>query len=1205
MANEPKNDFTLEEILAEQRVKKEKTSTGEPLPSSQKPSAAKQVSSAEPVNSGSRPEGGPPVKPAKGNPQAIGKQPLQKPMAPKPANPQQAFLSSQKANEQEEVGATEDLNLYATGNIKAADLQTGTSKKKKKGLFGWFGKRDKKKKVPDFDESDDMFYGLQLKPIDEYRKGFNTTGEFGVPQDTYADLFDESKKAIDDDVAESFRRLQQERRHRVEQAMQTSGLNENEVADELGIIAPMPVTSFAADPYAKQHGVKIEGKMSDTGDIPIFQKAQLNSVQNDEQTMQIKLNVLNDTIELESLRNKPPVSDESIDKILTAAPKVPESDTDLFSDSSTQNEPIQEQVYQERVPVQPQAPANIPPRRPVQKPAQEQVYQERTPIQPQVSTNIPNAKTLKAMQEIGDIENGKVFSKQYNNTQEIVDEVLPQTPANTPPKEMQKPVQRQVYQERKPVQPQVPTDIPPRRQVQKPVQKQVYQERTPVQPQVSTDVPPRRQAQKPIQEQVVYQEKITQRTVPAQTSRTESPVSKTAIHKDSTAVTQKSVPPATPNVTVPEVKSPFEYREKGVPMHVLNTDLSQILDFSTPAESNARSFVNKTARALQSIKQGGEERKPEKKQTSAVNAKSQTSLEEPESIDDYTNPDDAHSITSELKADMHDLTLRVLITGASTLILILVNLVFGRNLSADAPSSSILYVTLTLLFLAAAAVGCFRTILNGLKSLFSFNANSDSAIAVATVGVILQTVLGLFFQEALADGTLHLYAVVLTGALCINAAGKLTMIRRIHSNFRFVTSREQKYAVQLFDDHNTALKMTKNVVADKPVVAYQAKTGFLRRFLEISYRPDPSEISSQMLAPIGLIASLVLCIISMLITRSVPMAVNSLGASLIVSISIGNMLSVNLPMSRLSKLARRAGSMVSGYEAVRLAGDVNAVLMDANDLFPRGTVILDGIKTYTSRDRVEETIMGASALMKKIEGPLSGVFEQVITEKEDYLPDVSQYVYEDEFGIVGQVDDKTIYIGGRGLLIKHKIEPPPREDEAPYSANNNQVIYLAENQTVIAMLVLSYTADRRRRNELQRMEDNGISVVIRTTDPNVTPQFISRLFGIDQHSVAVLSDSLGNIYHDLVSKEKPRSDATIATKGRVESLMTVLAACVGSKRDVNFIVALQNIGVVLGFLLVAFLSCFGAIGKLSVSSLFIFELVWLLIVLVLPRMRKP
>ena len=496
------------------------------------------------------------------------------------------------------------------------------------------------------------------------------------------------------------------------------------------------------------------------------------------------------------------------------------------------------------------------------------------------------------------------------------------------------------------------------------------------------------------------------------------------------------------------------------------------------------------------------------------------------------------------------------------------------------------------------AVGvCYRTVANGLKALFSFNANSDSAAAVAAVAVAVQAVAAAFFRTELTHGELHLYAVVLAAILFANSIGKLTMIRRIHSNFRFVTSREQKYSVRIYDDHNTALKMAKDCVVESPVIAYQCKTGFLKRFLELSYKPDPSESASQLMAPIGLIASLVLCMVSLLITKSVPTAISAFAAASCACVAVSNMLSVNLPISRLCRTARRAGAMVVGYEGVEQMGNVNAVMVDAEDLFPRGTVVLNGIKTFGSR-------AAASALMKKVGGPLSGVFDQVISENEDALPQVENFTYEDGSGIVGRVDGKAIYIGDRSLLINHRIQVPAREEEAQYASGNQQVVYIAVDAAISAMLILTYSADRRRKNELQRLEDSGISVIVRTTDPNVTSQLISRLFGIDAASVGILDSRLGSEYHKLVKNEIPRADALVATKGRMESMMNVISACVEEKRTVSLVVAIQNAAMVLCFVLVAFLACFGAMGQLSSLILFLFQLFWLLVTVILPKLRR-
>ena len=1065
MAQE-KKEFTLEDILEEQRRQR----TGAP--------AAQDIAEETAARQGEEP-------PA---PETVPMETVPAETAADEPAPRKAPAPKRKRPPQDSVpDDTADLNAYATGSFQVPQYEQESltppepreekSKKKKKKKGGLFGR---KKKVPDYDETeDDMYYGLQLKPIDEYRKGFDpATGEFSLAEDSFKALFDDSKKAIDDEVEANFQKLQRERRRRVAEAVQTAGVDEDQIADEFGVVAPMPVTAFAADPYAKQHGIEVEGADAAQEELPQIQKAMLET--SSDQTMEIKLNILNDTVEIQRVKDMPAVSEESVNKILSSAEE--------------QMAGLEET---------------------------EEFSEEPAPSPVGLAGDFPGSTgELPPAEAAGTVEaEPPAESYEYTPQAEYAEEGYPEE--------------------------ELPAE-------------EAYQE---------------------LPDGAGYEEAPLQEQPPAP---------------------QETIIASRPLGEIPQVASIYEYRSRSIPTHIIHADVLQSALLSeseelrkAQEEEEARHAPRKRVRSKKQELQPEEEARVPDADTG-------------ESIDDYTGPEDAKSISHELRSDMRELSLRMMITGVCTVLLAIVNLIFGGQFSGggDPGSTPVVYVILTVVFLGVAVGVCYRTIGNGLRALFSFNANSDSAAAVAAVAVAVQTIGSIFFRSDLADGKLHLYAVLLAAILFVNAAGKLTMIRRIHSNFRFVTSREQKYSVRTYDDYNTSLKMTKDCVAEKPLIAYQCKTGFLKRFLELSYNPDPSESASQLLAPIGLIASLVLCIACLLITRSVPAALSAFAAASCACVAVSNMLSVNLPVSRLCKTARRAGAMVVGYEAVEQLGNVNAVLVDAEEIFPRGTVVLGGIKTFGNRAGAEEAIMAASALMKEIGGPLSGVFDQVISENEDALPEVEKFSYEDGGGIVGRVDGKKIYIGSRSLLINHRIEVPAREEETQYASGNKSIIYIAVDAAVSAMLVLTYSADRRRKNELQRLEDSGISVLVRTTDPNVTPQLVSRLFGVDVASVGILEGQLGDTARKLTGENIPRADAVVATKGRMESMMNVISACVEERRTVSLVVAIQNAAVILGFVLVAFMACFGGMKQLSSFILFAFEVFWLLVVLVIPKLRK-
>lgn len=933
--------------------------------------------------------------------------------------------------------------------------------------------------MPDFDEGEDMYYGIQLKPLDEYRLDNDVPEDMAPGGDSFKALFDDSTTAIDQEVEENFQRLQKERRRRVAEAVQTAGVDEEQIADEFGVVAPMPVTAFAADPYARQHGIDVEGGKRSQEELPDIQRAMLET--SSDQTMEIKLNVLNNTVELQQVQESAgmegaTVSEEAVHKILEFAP----------------------------------APEEVP------EPALEEHMTEEVMLEPE-----------EALMEDGLAQEAPVG----------------QEPA--------------------------------------------YAEEAQPAPLLSDQEPLSGEGQA-----AEAGESLAQPALEAEPQATiEMPA----------APPRQKAPPPRPMAEIPRVQSIYEYRSRRIATHIIHAD---VLQSALLSESEG------LQQALQAEMEEAPPRRRVKNKKLEINLPEEEmpapDVDTGESIEDYTGPEDAKSIAHELRGDMHELSMRMMITGVCTLILTVVNLIFGGRFSAggDVGSMPIIFIILTVV-LAGVSMGiCYRTVGNGLKALFSLSANSDSACAVAAVAVAVQTLGAVFFQSDLADGKLHLYAVVLTALLFLNAAGKLTMLRRIHSNFRFVTSREQKYAVRTFDDYNTSLKMTKDVVAEKPLVAYQCQAGFLKRFLELSYSPDPTESSSQLIAPIGLLSSLVLCICSLLVTKSVSSALSALAAACCACVAAGNMLAVNLPLSRLCKTARRAGAMVVSYEAIEKLGDVNAVVCDASELFPPGTVVLGGIKTFGNRIGAEEAIMSASALMKEIGGPLSSVFDQVISENEDALPEVEKFHYEPGGGIVGWVDGRKIYIGNRGLLINNRIEVPAREEETQYATGNKSIIYIAVDAAVAAMLVLTYGADRRKKNELQRMEDSGVTVLVRTTDPNVTPALVARLFGIDTASVGILDGQLGQEAQKLMEERISRADALVATKGRMESMLSVISACVEQKRMTGLLVAIQCAVVVCGFILVAFMACFGGMRQLSSFTLFVFQGIGLLILLVLPKLRK-
>ena len=112
--------------------------------------------------------------------------------------------------------------------------QAPAKEKKKKG-FSWF---QKKKKAEEFDdwapnigeETDDIYYGLKLKPIEEYKKEYEASGrsqQASEPTSSFAYLFDRTQQLPD--LSEKFEELHKERQERVAQAALEAGVETDDI----------------------------------------------------------------------------------------------------------------------------------------------------------------------------------------------------------------------------------------------------------------------------------------------------------------------------------------------------------------------------------------------------------------------------------------------------------------------------------------------------------------------------------------------------------------------------------------------------------------------------------------------------------------------------------------------------------------------------------------------------------------------------------------------------------------------------------------------------------------------------------------------------------------------------------------------------------------------------------------------------------------
>ena len=576
-------------------------------------------------------------------------------------------------------------------------------------------------------------------------------------------------------------------------------------------------------------------------------------------------------------------------------------------------------------------------------------------------------------------------------------------------------------------------------------------------------------------------------------------------------------------------------------------------------------------------------------------------------VEDYTGEEDEKSILYELNHNIRKLFMRSLLSGiiaAVVVVLTIVTRIFPSAICSAVPFAPAAYAILLFVLMAASLVLNRVAMLSGLSPLVHIKGNSDTAVTVAGAAGMVQIIVSFFCLGDLNGFHVNYYTVIPMLAFFANNVGKLYMVLRVKDNFKFVSSKGQKYASKIYNNESVAMQMMSGTAADRPIIAYQHKTEFPSNFLKISYAPDPSEDLASKLAPITTIASIIIAVMYGVVKLSFADALNAFALITAVSVPVATLLSVNAPVRKLCKTLLSYGSMLSGYPSVKQFCDSTAIMIDANELFPAESISLEGIKTFEDYG-IDESLLCGIAILKEAQNPIANAFDSVVAETEETLPEVESVLYEDEIGLVGWIKSERILVGSRTLMEKYSVEVPNMEYEEKYTSQGRQVTYLSGAGRLVAMFVTRYTPDAQLKAEMQRAETNGISFLIRTTDYNVTNDLVAKLYDLFYRSIKVLPTGLGNVLREAEDTVEETSRSYLITNGKAASLARAVTGCVKIKHNISLSIIIQLIAVIFGLLVASTLSLYAGVQVMGSLEVLIYALFWGAAAVFAPAVQKP
>lgn len=573
--------------------------------------------------------------------------------------------------------------------------------------------------------------------------------------------------------------------------------------------------------------------------------------------------------------------------------------------------------------------------------------------------------------------------------------------------------------------------------------------------------------------------------------------------------------------------------------------------------------------------------------------------------DDYENSSQAEFVEKNLSNQFTSLLIRciiILVLLAASLVMCL-SPVFGYQLpeAIAFSKSGIVFPAINLAIICIAALTCNVTVGGGLISLARFRAGNDTFAACSVIGSVALGISFVIDPAAMSSGGENLFFPITLLCLLFNTVGKMLSSKRIVDNFETLVSGKNQSA--LLPVHNKELARELTGQRDEtPRFCTSAKAKFFARFLELSYRDDATESIARVVSPIVFLCSILVAVIAFLLTGRISDAVTGFAAILCVASPFSATIAGALPVFRSCRALNERGSMMAGGYTAETFAETDSVLLDIEDLFPDGSIVLHAIKTF-AQGRIDEAILDAASVICSTKSTLGSIFLNVVQGDRKLLRPVDTIIYEDGMGLSAWVGGKRVLIGNRELMINHGVDIPSHDYENKYVGGGKDILYLANSGELTAMFVLSYHANDEVYRSLGIMAERGIRLVINCSDPNITTEKLSELFAYPESQLKLLSSKYQQKCAEL-TEERETASAAAVYDGSLSALSDLLN-CSGIIRQSSFAAALlEMIGIVLGFILVTIFLFTGNIASLSMYVLAAFQLFWMIAVLVVILIRR-
>ena len=191
------------------------------------------------------------------------------------------------------------------------------------------------------------------------------------------------------------------------------------------------------------------------------------------------------------------------------------------------------------------------------------------------------------------------------------------------------------------------------------------------------------------------------------------------------------------------------------------------------------------------------------------------------------------------------------------------------------------------------------------------------------------------------------------------------------------------------------------------------------------------------------------------------------------------------------------GILVKKSEILENANKIDVIVFDKTGTLTYGNLRISEIinnSVYSDNDLIEIV----SSLENKSAHPIASAFKTYAKDNNLKTLTVDEFENIAGIGLSGIINEKEYLIGNKKILDENKIDNNFCKEEETLSLDGNSIVYVVENQKVIALIGVKDIIRDNANNVISKLKQINKRVIMLTGDNETTANIIAKSVGIEE-----------------------------------------------------------------------------------------------------------